>query len=226
MGSSSSTGKLQSFKKFFIREPFGKRMVLMLIGVIMMGVCVAFLDLTDFGTDPYSALNLGLSRLYPSVSFGTWELIVNGSMLFIVLFFDKSMLGFGTIGNMVIIGYTKDFTSFILDRCFGLTSIDALYARIIVMLIALTVFMLVAAIYMNAGLGASAYDALPFVITNGLSKVTGKSISFKFVRISFDLVFTTIAWFIGGEVGVMTVIMVFTLGPIIDFISKKISRII
>lgn len=215
-----------NFKKFWIREPFGKRISLMLIGVIIMGICVAVLDLTDFGTDPFSALNLGMNRLFPAISFGTWELLINGGLLIIVLFFDKTQLGFGTIGNMVVVGYVKDFVSFILDRFFGITSIDSLAARIICMLVALAIFMLAAALYMNAGLGASAYDALPFVIHRGLCKATKKNIKFRYVRICFDLIFTTIAWLIGGEAGIMTVILVFTLGPIIEAISKVVGKIL
>lgn len=215
---------MENFKKFWIREPFAKRMFLMIMGVVVMGICVAVLDLTDFGTDPFSAMNLGLYRHVPAISFGTWELITNGSMLIVVLFFDKSQLGFGTIGNMVLVGYTKDFVSFILDRFFGITSIDSFLSRVVIMLIALAVFMVAAAIYMNAGLGASAYDALPFVIHKGVCKGLKRDVPFKFVRILFDLFFTVIGWLIGGEVGVMTVIMVFTLGPIIELLSRYVSK--
>ncbi len=215
---------MEALKRFFIRPPFAKRFILMLVGVIAMGVCVAFLDLTDLGTDPYSALNLGLSRITP-ISFGTWELLVNGLLLIIVLFFDKSKLGLGTVGNMVVIGYTKDFVSFILEKYFSLTVITDLKWRIIVMLIAVFFFIVAVALYVNAGLGSSAYDALPYVIHSKLNKVMKKGVRFSVVRILFDLFFTLVAYLIKGEAGIITVIMVFTLGPMIELMSKIVSKV-
>ena len=216
---------MEALKRFFIRPPFAKRFILMLVGVIAMGVCVAFLDLTDLGTDPYSALNLGLSRITP-ISFGTWELLVNGLLLIIVLFFDKSKLGLGTVGNMVVIGYTKDLVSFILEKYFSLTVITDLKWRIIVMLIAVFFFIVAVALYVNAGLGSSAYDALPYVIHSKLNKVMKKGVRFSVVRILFDLFFTLIAYLIKGEAGIITVIMVFTLGPMIELMSKIVSGVL
>ena len=214
---------MKSLKDFFIRPPFLKRMILMLAGVIIMGICVAFLDLTDFGTDPYSAMNLGLAKITP-ISFGTWELLLNSILLIVVLFFDKSKLGFGTLGNMVIVGYTKDFVSFLLRRFFGLETIESLFWRITVMLIAVIIFVFAVALYVNAGLGGSAYDALPYVICDGINKK--HSVHFRIVRIVFDLVFTAIAFGIKGEAGIITVIMVFTLGPVIEYVSKLLSGVL
>ena len=201
-------------------------MLLMLLGVIVMGICVAFLDLTDFGTDPFAAMNLGLARRFPAISFGTWELITNGMMLIIVLIFDKNCLGFGTVGNMMLVGYTKDFVSFLLSRVFGIEAIESMAVRIVVMLIVVVVFVFAVAIYMNAGLGGSAYDALPVVIHGLMEKATHRELHFKYVRIGFDLFFTLVAFLVKGEVGIITVIMVFTLGPIIEFVSKKVSVIL
>ena len=40
---------------------FGKRIAMMLIGILMIGLCVSFLRMAGFGVDPFSVMNLGIS---------------------------------------------------------------------------------------------------------------------------------------------------------------------
>lgn len=206
------------------RKPFGKRLVLMLIGVVLMGIGVAILNLTDFGVDPYAAFSYGMSELL-GISFGTTELVFNALLLLLVIFSDRTKLGFGTIGNMVIVGYTADFTTYILGKM-GITHLDSMIVRILVMLITLAIFIFAVALYVNAGLGASAYDVLPYIIHEKLCKITSKNIHFKFVRMGFDAVFTLLGFVLHGAAGVITVLMVIALGPTIEYVSKLVSRIL
>lgn len=209
--------------EYFIKKPFKKRMLFMLIGVIVMGICVAFQRMCHFGCDPFSALNYGLNKL-TGISFGTLELFTNGTMLIFAIIFGIEKLGFGTLGNMILVGYTADFTSFIIYRFFGITDIEGMLARIIVMLISLFIFIIAIALYLNAGLGGSAYDALPFIIHEGISKKTKKKIPFRLVRIIFDAIFTTAAFIVGGEAGIITILMVLTIGPMIGFVAVFIKK--
>ena len=210
-------------KNTFIRKPFGKRLVLMLTGVVIMGICVAFLKMCHLGTDPFAAVNYGLSNI-TEINFGTLELIFNGILLVFVLINDISRLGFGTLGNMIIVGYAADLTAYLMNRFFNITEFTYLPVRVGVMLVALIVFVFAVALYINAGLGSSAYDALPFIIHDKIQKLTGKQIKQKYVRIGFDAVFTILGFVFKGEAGVITILMVLTLGPVIDYVSGLLSR--
>lgn len=212
------------FKDFIFKKPFGIRMTLMLVGVIVMGICVAILNMTNLGVDPFSAVSYGL-RDITGISFGTIELIFNGLLFLIVIVFDYKRLGFGTIGNMVIVGYMADFTTYIMELL-GITQIDNQIINVIVMIVALAVFVFAVALYVNAGLGASAYDVLPYIIHDKVCKYLSEKIKFKYVRIAFDAIFTIVAYFIGGEVGVITVLMVVALGPVIELVSKLVGRVL
>ena len=205
------------------RKPFGKRLTLMLIGVLVMGIGVAILNMTNFGVDPFAAFSYGMSEL-TGISFGTTELLFNGLLLLVVVFFDVKKLGFGTIGNMVLVGYMADFTTFIMHKM-GIYSIDNFIIRIVVMLITLSIFIFAVALYVNAGLGASAYDVLPYIIHEKICKISGNDIKFKFVRIGFDAVFTAIGFMLHGAAGVITVLMVIALGPTIEYVSKLVAKI-
>ena len=93
-----------------------------------------------------------------------------------------------------------------------------------IMLPTLVLFSFVAAIYMNCGLGTSPYDALPYLLHQKIEKATKKTIPFKLTRILYDGLATVVAYLIGGSLGIVTVLMVFFLGPCIDVVSKLVAK--
>lgn len=200
------------------------RLIMMLLSVCIMGVCVSLLVMTSFGPDPCSALNYGMAEL-TGLSFGTYQACFNIILFIFVFWCDRSLLGPGSFGNMILVGYAADFTTWFVRQVLGITQIAGLAARIIVLLVVLFVFIIAAAVYMNSGLGTAPYDALVFLIHKKLCTKTGKKIPFKAVRISYDALVTVIAVLIGGEVGVMTVLMIVLLGPTIELVGKKMSRL-
>ncbi|MCR4788486.1 MAG: hypothetical protein K5888_07865 [Lachnospiraceae bacterium] len=205
-------------KEFLFKKPFFKRFALMLIGVTVMGICVSVLKLTHLGTDPCSATNYGISHL-TGLSFGNVQVIVASILLVIVLIFDWKKLGLGTIANMLVVGYVADFTTYFTSKVLGIETIERLWVRIVVMLIFLTIFIFAVALYINSGLGASAYDVLPYIIHEKLCKAFNKTIPFKLVRTFYDGFFALVGFLIGGETGVITVLMVLTLGPVIVYVA-------
>lgn len=94
--------------------------------------------------------------------------------------------------------------------------------RIGILIPALILFILAAAIYMQSGHGTAPYDAVSFLISDRIEKRTGKNM-FRIVRIIYDLVATCIGVLTGGEVGVITILMVILLGPTVDLVGKLIK---
>ena len=186
-----------------------KRIVLMLIAVFFMGVGVQFLNCTDLGPDPFSAMNYGTSAML-GISFGTYQLIFNAILFLIVLVKDKTMFGLGTIGNMVIVGYSADLTGWVIRKLSLLPATEdmTIGIKIGIMIPTLVLFLFAAALYMNCGLGTSPYDALPVLLHRGVEKAAKKPIPYKFVRIVYDGIATIVAVLVGGTVGIVTVLMV------------------
>ena len=91
--------KIREFVRGMTRPRMGRRLVSLLLSVEMMGVCVAVFDRIALGTDPFSTMNLGLSRL-TGLSFGTWQLTLNALLMLIVLRFDVGRIGAGTLGQV------------------------------------------------------------------------------------------------------------------------------
>lgn len=189
---------------------------LMVAGVVVMGIGVSLLNVTDFGTDPFSAMNYGISAKI-GCSLGTYQMFFNLALLIVVLFIDRKMIGTGTLGNMVLVGYSADFCTFLLYDVLHMPQQLSVPVRIAVLIPALLIFVAAAACYMQSGHGTSPYDAIPFIINNKIEEKTHRKGTYKVVRFCYDGFFTVISILVGGEWGITTILMVALLGPAVEF---------
>ena len=72
-----------------------------------MGIFVSVLVEIGWGTDPASFMNLNIASLL-GWGLGNTEVLVYGIMLVFTLIFGLDMIGFGTLANMILIGYIID----------------------------------------------------------------------------------------------------------------------
>lgn len=202
--------------KCFARPPkFKNRMIMMLCGVTMQGMGLSFLREISLGTDPCSCLTQGITNFVP-LSFGTCQLLCHLVTFVFVVKYDLSRIGFGTIGNMCFLGYISDFFKWIWSFLLPAGFFDAVMIRYMLLVPALAIFLFGASAYMCAGLGSSPYDALPFIISEHVKKLP-----FKAVRMIWDVSFMAAGFILGGDVGIVTILVAFFLGPIISWMQKK-----
>lgn len=207
---------------FNITKEWTKSFFMMIVAVILMGMCVSMLVLSDMGTDPYSAMNYGISAKL-GLSFGNYQLIINLVLLVLVIIFERNLIGTGTLGNMILVGYSADFFSWVWkDICHVPTHLT-IGARVAFLIPGLIIFVISAAVYMQSGHGTAPYDAVSFLISDKIQKRTGKSM-FRVVRIIYDLIATCIGFIAGGEVGIMTICMVILMGPTVDFVGNVFEK--
>lgn len=217
-----------TFKQFIV-DHFWKKFILMTSGIFLMGFFLSFLIVADFGTDPYSFMNINLSRTL-HLSLGNWQLIFNILLFVVVFLFGSEMIGFGTIFNMVFIGYVADFFCALWEKL-GLylwVENSALWIHILFFFGALLLFVIVASLYMNAEMGLSPYDGTGKIIANCFSKVP-----FFIVRIAYDLMAILIGYVAGlfnpeGVQGSIIggIAMAFLLGPAITLVGKFVRKYI
>lgn len=208
-------------RKCFVRPPkFKNRMIMMLCGIMAQGFGLSLLRAINLGTDPCSCLTQGVTNFVP-LSFGTCQLLCHLVTFVFVIRYDLSMIGFGTIGNMCFLGYISDFFQWIWYLLLPAGFFEAAVNRYILLIPSLAVFLLGAAAYMCAGLGSSPYDALPFIISGHVRRFP-----FKIVRMLWDISFMVAGFVLGGDVGIVTILVAFFLGPIITGVQKKLEVLI
>lgn len=204
--------------KCFARPPkFKNRLLLMIIGVCLQGLGLSLLIEMNLGTDPCSCLTQGVTNYLP-ISFGTCQVLCHLINFIIVIKFDLSLIGFGTIGNMFCLGYISDFFRYLLSILLPGDFFDNELTVYLMLLPVLAVFCIGAATYMTAGLGTSPYDGVPFILSRHIKKI-----SFKLIRMIWDILFMLAGLLLGGDVGIVTVAVAFFLGPVISWIQKKLA---
>ena len=188
-----------------------------------MGFFLSFLRCCGWGTDPCTFQNDSI-RLRLGISLGTWQLILNAAMFVLVLLFNRSLIGAGTVANWVLIGYSADFFNAIWAKTIPdavFSSLDYLPLKIAIFALAIIGMAVSAALYMNSEMGLAPYDALCVILSKKLSKIP-----FFVVRISWDMTAIIIGiifslGFRDFKVSLLgSFIMAFALGPIIQAIGK------
>jgi uncharacterized membrane protein YczE len=202
---------------FFNKDNFFKRLAIVIIAVIMMGFFLSWLLLVDLGTDPCTFMNNSISAKI-GMTLGNWQALLNVILLVFVVIFGGRNLGFGTIANMFLVGYSIDFFSWVWSNVLPDGLFDLWAVRIAILIPSLILFVLSAAIYMNMDMGTAPYDAIPYIFSSHLPKVP-----FRIVRIIFDLTVTIIGVIFGGKLGIVTVIMVFSVGPVVEWVAKLLT---
>ena len=191
-----------------------KRLIMCISGVLLSGVAAGIFGFTAFGMDPFQVFAHGLWGLTP-ISYGTFYVILNGILLAFMFFFNRRMIGLGTIINLFLLGYVVEYTGVILDRAFPAPSV---YLRVALMILALVLASLAASLYFVAHMGVSAYDWIALTITEK------KGWAFRAVRIATDFICVLTGGLLGATVGIGTVLTAFCMGPVIQFFNEKISR--
>ncbi len=207
------------YNHLFCQPHMGRRIPVLLLSVIVMGVCVEVFTRLDVGTDPCTVFNAAFSQnVLGWKGIGTWQLLLN-VILLIGLFFLKELkrIGLGSVANMVLVGYSKDAAEWLFDRLGVLTPGSFGLGTLIPCFIGVTaVFLVAVAFYMVVELGTAPYDAVPQVISARLPKVP-----FALIRICFDIFVTAMGLICRGTMGVFTVAACFFLGPVISWIAAK-----
>ena len=198
-------------------EKFRNRLIMIILGVLIQGFGLSWLIEIHFGTDPCSAFTQGVIS-HVGLTFGTAQLLINLILFIIIFLSDTSLIGFGTIANMISIGYISDTCRWIYSRIFPAHFFESMPVRICILLPALIVFIFGAAMYMTAALGTSPYDAISFILAKKVPHVP-----FKYVRIAWDTSFLLLGWIAGGNVGPVTFAIAFFLGPVISWEQKKLA---
>ena len=194
-------------------DEFKKRLIMCISGVFLSGVAAGIFGFTAFGMDPFQVFAHGLWGLTP-LSYGTFYVILNGILLAFMFFFNRRMIGLGTIINLFLLGYVVEYTDLILGRAFPSPSV---FLRVALMVFALVLASLAASLYFVAEMGVSAYDWIALTISDK------KKWAFRIVRIATDFICVLTGGLLGATVGIGTVLTAFCMGPIIQFFNENVS---
>lgn len=169
------------------------------LGLVLFGLGEGLLIVSFAGASPWSILAQGIA-LNVDLSIGIITVLISIGVLFFWLPL-KQKPGIGTILNAIIIGL-------MIDVCIKFIPTPENYLnQLILATIAVLTVGLGGGIYLVANLGAGPRDGLMV----GLQKKTNLPIAT--VRAFLEITVMSIGWYLGGTVGIGTLLFAFGIGP-------------
>ncbi|MCR5217465.1 hypothetical protein [Treponema sp.] len=216
-----------TLKQFFVPN-FSKKIAILSVSIFCMGLFVSLLLEAGWGSDPFTFMNESISQRL-GISFGTWELILNASLIILTIIFAPELIGFGTLENMIFIGYIADFFRWVwkttgIHDVIGFAANPPVWLHVLVFGLSIFLFIISAAVYMNARMGLSPYDSIPKIINKGCKKIP-----FTPLRMCYDASACIIGFIVSPYTikdsqlylpMIGAVIMVFFLGPVIGLVGR------
>ena len=168
-------------------------------GLSLFGLGEGLLLVSLTGASPWSVLAQGIS-LHVDFSIGVITFFISLFVIFLWIFLDQKP-GIGTILNAIIVAFMIDVSISFVGTPTNYFS-QLLLAVISVLLVGLG-----SGIYLIANLGPGPRDGL----MTGLQRKTNLPIAL--VRAFMEITVVSIGWYLGGTVGLGTLLFAFGVGP-------------
>ncbi len=172
-------------------------------GLALFGLGEGLLIVSSTGASPWSVLAQGIS-LNVSLSIGTITLLISIGVLILWIPLNQK-LGMGTIFNALII-------AIMIDLCIKFVPTPSNYlSQIILAIVSVLLVGIGGGIYLVSNLGAGPRDGLMI----GIQKKTNFPIAA--VRAILEISVVSIGWYLGGTVGIGTILFALGIGPCVAF---------
>ena len=185
-----------------------KTLMRLLIGFILCSSSTVFMLNSNLGLSPWDVFHQGISNV-TGITIGQAN-IITGIIFVVVGMFCGQKLGIGTILNMVLIGQFVDWIMY-LDI---IPKSNNIVTGIIMMIIGMLTMGYGCYLYISCGWGCGPRDGVMVV----LSKILNKNI--KYVRAGMEIIVLIIGIFLGGTMGLGTVISAIFLGYSMQLVFK------
>ena len=181
------------------------------LGLALFGLGEGLLIVSFTGASPWSVLAQGLS-LHINLSIGLITFFISLFVIFLWIFLNQKP-GIGTILNAIIIAFMIDVSLTYIN-----TPENFLF-QIIMAIAAVLIVGLGSGFYLIANLGPGPRDGL----MTGLQTKTNLPIAL--VRAFLEISVVSIGWYLGGIVGIGTLLFAFGVGPSVALGLFIVSRI-
>ena len=178
----------------------GRRLFQLYFGLVLYGFSASLILLAGLGADPWDVLHQGLSR-QTGLGTGWWVCIVGAAVLLLWIPLRQKP-GLGTISNVVVIGVAVEATlALIAPASEPVVRVSFLIAGVVLNGVA-------TGLYIGAAFGPGPRDGL---MTGLVARGAG---SIRVVRTGIELTVLVVGFFLGGTVGIGTVLYAVSIGPL------------
>lgn len=186
------------------------RIVQLYVGLVLFGVTVAMVILSDLGNAPWDVLHQGLEE---QTGLGTgWWAIVVGALVMVAWIPLRERPGLGTVSNVIVVGLVMQV---VLDRYAPAGDLPGQLALLIGGVAGNGV---ACAMYIGARFGPGPRDGL----MTGIARISGRPIGA--VRAGLEITVLAGGIVLGGTFGPGTVLYALAIGPIVQVMLPRLDR--
>lgn len=202
-----------------------KRVILFFIGMSIIQLGVALFLKTNIGSDTFTVFTQGLATTLDKtglkdnsivnlisgnqgVTPGVANMIILVIMFAVILCVERKRINIGTLICVVGVGPIIDLGVKIISY-FPVESYNLVFKMLLVVF-GCFIIAVGFSILSASNLGVAPNDIIPFII------VDKTKIEYRWVRIALDAIFLIGGFFLGGKVGIGTVLSMFAIGPFIQ----------
>ena len=180
----------------------GRRLLNLYLGLVLFGVSCGMIVASGLGLGPWDVFHQGLSQR-TGISLG-WVVVGVGLLLLLLWIPLRQRPGLGTISNAVVVGLMIDVTLAVLSQP------GSLAGRVGLLLGGVIVNGIATGLYIGAGLGPGPRDGL-------MTGLAARGHSVRVVRTAIELTVLAVGWWLGGTVGVGTLLYALAIGPLAHY---------
>jgi uncharacterized membrane protein YczE len=191
------------------RTAIYRRVPRLVLGLVLFGFGAALMVIANLGLAPWEILHQGISR-NTGIPIGTVG-ILTGIVVLLLWIPLGERLGIGTVLNVFIIGIVIDLTLWVAPE-----SVDLSWLNWVLLLGGVLLVGIGSGLYIGAGLGPGPRDG----VMTGLAR---RGVHIGIARAAIEITVLIVGWFLGGTVGVGTVLFAFGMGPLIAVFLPRLS---
>ena len=185
--------------RFPNRRELVRRFPPLVAGLVIIGFSIAISVRAELGLAPWDVLHQGIAKA-THTSIGV-VLVLVGLVVLLAWIPLRQHLGIGTILNTMSIGFITNLgLAWIPDQ-------HALVVRVALLALAIAGFGIGGGLYIGCGLGPGPRDGL-------MTAITARGYRLWMVRTVIECSALVVGFFLGGKVGIGTVVIALTIGPL------------
>jgi uncharacterized membrane protein YczE len=183
-----------------------RRLPSLLVGIALISLGTTLSVRAHLGLAPWDVFHQGVSKL-TGISLG-WIIVLVGAVVLLAWIPLRQRLGVGTIINTALVGtLVKVFLPHV-------GAPDLIVVRSLMLLGAIASFGIGGGLYIGAALGPGPRDGL-------MTAITARGHRLWVVRTVLELSVFVVGWALGGNVGVGTALIAFSLGPSVHYALRR-----
>ena len=164
-GRARARGKVVVFVRLIKKDRYPRRLAVMLLGILIMGVGVGLFKVSLMGNDPSTALAIAVGGQV-GIDFSICVIILNCLYFVVELLFARDMVGVGTVVNWFFVGPIASFFEKLFVGAFG--EPQSFPQQLVLLGVGVLILSFSCALYQTADVGIAPYDALSLLLAREL----------------------------------------------------------